>query len=89
MQIWRIGNRLFMIMDVDDGYSPERAARLERENPTVVRWEKDMWHYQLPTPWTPHDAKWAAMELLFDLGDRGNQGDQRERGDQNNTEADA
>jgi L-rhamnose mutarotase len=67
MQIWRIGNRLFMIMDVDDSFTFERAAQLAQGNPVVQKWEEVMWKYQVPTPWTPKGEKWVLMDQIFSL----------------------
>jgi L-rhamnose mutarotase len=33
----------------------------------VIEWEKQMWHYQVPTPWTPAGVKWVVAEPIFDL----------------------
>ncbi len=67
MQIWRIGTRLFMIMDVDDSFCPERAAQMGAENPVVQEWEKQMWKFQTATPWTQQGEKWIAMTQIFSL----------------------
>lgn len=67
MQIWRIGNRLFMIMDVDDRFSFEKSAQMEQQNPIIQKWEQQMWRFQQATPWTPEGQKWIEMEKIFDL----------------------
>lgn len=67
MQIWRLGTRLFMIMDVNEAYCPEKAADIEKDNPILVEWEQKMWRFQAPTPWTPKGEKWIAMTQLFSL----------------------
>ncbi|MDR2352613.1 MAG: L-rhamnose mutarotase [Deltaproteobacteria bacterium] len=67
MQIWRIGNRLFMIMDTDSSFSFEKAAELSNSNPKVLEWEEAMWKYQIPTPWTAPGGKWAIMKKIFSL----------------------
>lgn len=67
MQIWRIGTRLFMVMDVDETFSFSRSAELEKNNPIIQKWEKLMWKYQKATPWTPVNQKWVLMEQIFDL----------------------
>ena len=35
MEIYRTGNRLFMIMEVDDTFSPELKASMDKNNPKV------------------------------------------------------
>lgn len=67
MQIWRIGNRLFMIMDVNETFSFEKSAQMEAQNPIIQKWEQQMWRFQQATPWTPAGEKWIAMEKIFDL----------------------
>ena len=67
MQIWRIGTRLFMIMDVNDSFSAERAEALAQANPKIIEWEALMWQYQAATPWADAGQKWVAMEQIFDL----------------------
>jgi L-rhamnose mutarotase len=69
MEIYRLGTRLLMVMEVDPAvYSAERMAQASRDNPAIVRWEALMWTYQAPTPWTPAGEKWVAMNKIFDLG---------------------
>ncbi|OCG01258.1 L-rhamnose mutarotase [Gilliamella sp. wkB112] len=70
MQIWRIGTRLFMIMDVDDTFSFERSGELEKNNPIIKKWESQMWKYQKATPWTPANQKWVLMEQIFELNEQ-------------------
>jgi L-rhamnose mutarotase len=68
MEIYRLGTRLFMVMDTDDAvYSPEAMARADAANPTIAEWETLMWTYQAPTPWTPAGAKWVPMRKIFSL----------------------
>ncbi len=68
MEIYRLGTRLFMVMDVDPAvYSAERMAQASLDNPAIVRWEALMWTYQAPTPWTPADEKWVPMARIFSL----------------------
>ncbi len=68
MEIYRLGTRLFMVMEVDFAvYSAEGMAQASRDNPAIVRWEALMWTYQVPTPWTPAGEKWAPMAKIFDL----------------------
>ncbi len=68
MEIWRIGNRLTMVMDTDDAvFDAERMAAASVADPKVVAWETLMSGFQQPTPWTPAGLKWAPMARLFDL----------------------
>jgi L-rhamnose mutarotase len=68
MEIYRLGTRLFMVMDTDDAvYNAERMAQAASDNPVIQEWETLMWEFQAPTPWTPAGQKWVLMERIFDL----------------------
>jgi len=67
MEIYRTGNRLFMIMETDDGFSFERKAIMDSSNEKVQEWEKLMWKFQQPLPWTKKDEKWIMMNNIFQL----------------------
>ena len=68
MEIYRLGTRLFMVMEVDPAvYSAQAMAAASLSNPAIVRWETLMWNYQVPTPWTPAGEKWVPMQRIFDL----------------------
>lgn len=67
MEIWRTGNRLFMIMTTDERFDAEAKARADAANPKVQEWEKLMWRYQQPLPWAASGQKWVPMSRIFDL----------------------
>lgn len=67
MDIYRIGNRLFMIMEVDDTFSFERKAAMDAANPAVKVWEDLMWKYQQSLPVAKNGEKWMIMEQIFAL----------------------
>lgn len=68
MEIFRLGTRMFMVMEVDPAvYSEEAMARASLANEAIVRWEALMWTYQAPTPWTPQGQKWVPMRRIFNL----------------------
>jgi L-rhamnose mutarotase len=68
MEIYRLGTRLFMIMETDDTvYDAGRMAEAAASNAAVQEWETLMWKFQAPTPWTPAGQKWTLMERIFDL----------------------
>ena len=71
MEIYRLGTRLFMMMEVDPAiYSDLGMAQASRDDPAIVRWEALMWTYQVPTPWTPAGEKWVPMERIFSLAEQ-------------------
>jgi len=67
MEIYRVGNRLFMVMAVSDDFSFETKDRSDRANPRVQEWEELMWQYQQPLPLAKPGEKWLRMERIFKL----------------------
>lgn len=67
MQIFRTGNRLFMIMEVAEDFSFEKKAQLDAENPKVQEWEALMWKFQQALPWADPDEKWILMKQIFNF----------------------
>jgi L-rhamnose mutarotase len=67
MEIYRTGNRLFMIMEVSDVYSAGLKAKADAENPKVQEWEQLMWKFQQPLPWAKDGEKWVLMSRIFKL----------------------
>jgi L-rhamnose mutarotase len=68
MEIYRLGTRLFMVMEVDPAvYSPQAMDAASLANPVIQRWEALMWTFQAPTPWTPAGEKWVFMDRIFEL----------------------
>lgn len=66
MELFRAGNRMFMIMEVKDGFSFERKKKMDMENPAVVEWETLMWKYQQALPFANPGEKWVLMQKIFD-----------------------
>ena len=66
MGIFRAGNRMFMIIEVDDSFDFEEKARMDADNPLVQKWETLMWKYQQPLPFARPGEKWVLMEKFFD-----------------------
>ncbi|RDC58537.1 L-rhamnose mutarotase [Pedobacter chinensis] len=67
MEIYLSGNRLFMIMDVNDGFSFEEKAKADLRNSKVQEWETLMWKYQQALPGAKPGEKWRLMEQIFKL----------------------
>ncbi|WEA00624.1 L-rhamnose mutarotase [Mucilaginibacter sp. SJ] len=67
MQIYRTGNRLFMIMETGEKYQPAKKAEMDADNVKVQEWEQLMWKFQQPLPWAKEGEKWVVMEQIFQL----------------------
>ena len=67
LQIYLTGNRMFMIMDVDETFDPVKKAQADAKNPKVQEWEELMWKYQQALPWAKEGEKWVPMEQVFQL----------------------
>jgi len=70
MEIYRLENRLFMIMETGPGFSFEKKAAMDAANPAVQRWEELMWKYQLAIPGGRPGEKWRLMENIFSLSEK-------------------
>lgn len=68
LEIYRIENRLFMILEAGDDFSFEKKAALDASNPKVQEWETLMWKYQQALPTARPGEKWMLMERIFQLG---------------------
>ena len=66
-EIYNIGNRLFMIIEVDKTFSFEKKLKMDLENPKVQEWEELMWNYQQALPQSEKGSKWVLMDKIFDL----------------------
>lgn len=67
MQIYRLGNRLFMIMEVNEHFSFEQKGEMDKNNPKVQEWENLMWKYQQALPLAREGEKWMLMDEIFEL----------------------
>lgn len=67
MEIYRVENRLFMIMEVNETFSFEAKAKADAENPVVIEWENLMWKYQQGLPFAKAGEKWVLMNKIFEL----------------------
>ncbi|KYP13921.1 L-rhamnose mutarotase [Flavihumibacter sp. CACIAM 22H1] len=67
MQIYRTGNRLFMIMEVSDAFDAAAKAAADAASPKVQEWETLMDTFQQRLPWAAPGQKWVPMDLIFSL----------------------
>lgn len=67
LEIYRTGNRLFMILEAGDHFSFENKAAMDAVNETVQKWEELMWKYQKALPTAKPGEKWILMNKIFCL----------------------
>jgi len=67
MEIYLLGTRMFMVMEVDEQFSFEAKAQADRKNPKVREWEELMWKFQEPLSEAKPGEKWLLMEKIFKL----------------------
>lgn len=67
LEIYRVGNRLFMIMETGNNFSFDAKAATDAANPKVQEWETLMWKFQQPLPFAKPGEKWVLMNKIFEL----------------------
>jgi L-rhamnose mutarotase len=67
MEIYLLGTRMFMVMEVNDQFSFETKAKADRDNPKVREWEELMWKFQEPLANAKPGEKWLLMKRIFKL----------------------
>jgi L-rhamnose mutarotase len=67
LEIYLTGNRLFMIMEVEDDFSFEAKNKADKANAKVQEWEKLMWDFQQALPGSKPGEKWIMMDQIFEL----------------------
>lgn len=67
MEIYRLEDRLFMIIETSADFSFERKGAMDAANPAVQKWEELMWKYQVAVPGGKPGVKWRVMNRIFSL----------------------
>ena len=67
MEIYLLGTRMFMVMEVDETFSFDAKGAADRRNPRVQEWENLMWKFQQALPQAKPGEKWMLMERIFKL----------------------
>lgn len=67
MEIYLLGTRMFMIMEVNEHFSFEAKRKADSHNPKVQEWETLMWRFQKALPQAEPGEKWTVMERIFKL----------------------
>jgi len=67
LDIYRTGNRMFMIIEAGDNFSFEKKAAMDATITKVQEWENLMWKFQQALPWAKTSEKWILMDKIFEL----------------------
>jgi L-rhamnose mutarotase len=68
MLIWRLGRRLFMVMETTDAFDSDVDwSRYMASGGRIAEWQSLMESMQEPVPEAKPGEWWAAMDLLFAL----------------------
>ena len=67
LEIFRTGNRLILIIDAPEDFSPAAKAAADANDLQVQAWEKLMWTFQKPLPWASPGSKWVLTDRIFSL----------------------
>lgn len=67
LEIYRTGNRLFMIMEVASSFSFDAKSAADAASPPVQEWERLMGTYQRALPWARPGEKWVLMDRIYAL----------------------
>ena len=67
LEIYRVANRLFMIIEATDDFSFEEKAKMDAKNEMVQQWEKLMWEYQQALPCAKPGEKWVLMQKICSI----------------------
>lgn len=67
LDIYRVSNRLAMIIEANDDFSFEKKSIIDAANAKVQDWEDLMWKYQQALPAAKPGEKWMLMKKIFEL----------------------
>ena len=67
MEIYRVQNRLLMIVEADENFSFEAKNEADKNNAKVQEWEELMWKFQKQLPNSKPDEKWHLMDKIFSI----------------------
>lgn len=66
MEIYLLGTRMFLIMEVNDHFTFEEKARIDA-SPRLQQWETLMEKFQQVPANLRRDQKWMPMERIFQM----------------------
>ena len=74
LEIWLVGDRMFMILEQGDAYDPDAKLARDAANPDVQAWDALMRSFQKPLPFAP-DHTWVEMARIYALSEQPFAGD--------------
>lgn len=74
LEIWLIGDRMFMILEQGDAYDAVAKAARDKADPDVQAWDALMRTFQKPLPFAP-DQTWVEMTRIYALSEQPLTGD--------------
>ena len=69
MEIYILGNQLFMIMDTVAGFNHDKAMKELATKPRQSEWEAYVSRFQKTSADATADEKWQIMECIYKLGE--------------------
>lgn len=69
LEIFRIGDRMVMIIDAGQTYDPIAKSAADAINPDVVAWETMMERYQRRLAGADPNHKWQEMHRIYSLAE--------------------
>ena len=69
LEIWLVGDRMFMILEQGDQYDPAAKADRGAANPDVQAWDALMRTFQKSLPFAPGQT-WVEMERIYVLSEQ-------------------
>ena len=69
LEIWLVGDRMFMILEQGDAYDPVAKVARDAANPDVQAWDALMRSFQKPLLFAP-DQTWVEMTRIYALSEQ-------------------
>jgi L-rhamnose mutarotase len=70
LEIYLVGNRLFMILTPGPDFDPVAKAEADAASEDVQSWETLMWEFQQALPFAAPGQKWLPMERIYSLAEQ-------------------
>ncbi len=70
LEIYLVGNRMFMILTPGPDFDPAAKAVADAASEEVQKWETLMWEFQQALPFAAPGQKWLPMERIYSLAEQ-------------------